>query len=302
MTDTRPVALVTGASRGIGKAAAIHLAKAGYDVAVSARTVHEGEGRYDTDGAVLPGSMDTTVAEARAEGAEAFAVRMDVLDHGSLVDGVAMTLEHFGRIDVLVNNGIYQGHGTMVPLLELDFDELRTIFEGNVYGQLVLIREVLPQMIARGGGTVINMISATAYVNPPGKIGDGGWGMAYAMSKAAFERVAPLLEVEHGDEGVRAFSVDPGYVVTEAAEARGGGGGFTEHFRPATPPVIGAAIAWLATSEEARSAARDRRARPEGDEAPRASPGVAAAEGVGAPDQWCGAGRGVGMPRCPSTW
>ena len=250
MPNARPVALVTGASRGIGKSAAIDLAKAGFDVAVSARTLHEGEGRY-SDGTHLPGSLDTTVAAIEEAGASGFSVRMDVLDHPSLIAGVAATIQRFGGIDVLVNNGIYQGHGTMVDFLDLDFDDLRTIFEGNVYGQLVLIREVLPQMIERGGGTIINMISATAYVDPPGKIGSGGWGMAYAMSKAAFSRVAPLLEVEHGDQGIRSFSVDPGYVVTEAAEARGTGVDFAEHFVPATPPVIGAAIAWLATSPDA---------------------------------------------------
>jgi NAD(P)-dependent dehydrogenase (short-subunit alcohol dehydrogenase family) len=226
MAEKRPIALVTGASRGIGKSAAIYLARAGYDVAVSARTIHEGEGRH-VDGATLPGSLDTTVEEIEAEGANAFAVRMDLLDHQSLIDGVAATIGHFGGIDVLVNNGVYQGHGTMVDFLDLDFSDLRKIFEGNVFGQLVLVKEVLPQMIERG------------------------WGMAYAMSKAAFERVAPLLEVEHGAEGIRAFSVDPGYVVTETAQARGTGAEFSAHFAAATPPVIGAAIGWLVTSPEA---------------------------------------------------
>src|ERR1700712_2833586 len=250
MAENRPIALVTGASRGIGKAAAIDLAKPGYDVAVSARTIHEGDGKY-VDGVPLPGSLDTTVAEIEAAGGRGFAVRMDVLDHQSLIDGVAATIEHFGGIDVLVNNGVYQGHGTMVNFLDLSFDDLRKIFEGNVFGQLVLVKEGLPQMVSRGGGTIVNMISATAYRQPPGKIGAGGWGMAYAMSKAAFERVAPLLEVEHGAEGIRAFSVDPGYVVTEPAEARGTAGQFSAHFAAATPPVIGAAIAWMVTSPEA---------------------------------------------------
>ncbi len=176
MAEKRPVALVTGASRGIGKSAAVELAKAGYDVAVSARTIHEGEGRH-VDGTVLPGSLDTTVAEIEAAGAKAFAVRMDVLDHQSLVDGAAAVIEHFGGVDVLVNNGIYQGNGTMVPFLDVDFSDMRKIFEGNVFGQLVLIREVLPTMVERGGGTIMNMISATAYRDPPGKIGQGGWGM-----------------------------------------------------------------------------------------------------------------------------
>ncbi len=246
----RPVALVTGASRGIGKAAAIDLAKAGFDVAVSARTLHEGEGRH-VDGTVLPGALDTTVAAVEEAGGRGFGVRMDVLDHQTLVDGVAATVEHFGRLDCLVNNGIYQGNGTMVDFLDLDFEDLRKIFEGNVFGQLVLVREALPHLVAQGGGTIINMISATAYRDPPGRIGNGGWGMAYAMSKAAFARVAPMLEVEHGEQGIRSFSVDPGYVATETADARGTNAEFAEHFAVARPPVIGAAIAWLATSPEA---------------------------------------------------
>jgi NAD(P)-dependent dehydrogenase (short-subunit alcohol dehydrogenase family) len=252
MSSSRPVALVTGASRGIGKAAAVDLARAGFDVAVSARTLHEGEGRADTSpGVVLPGSLDTTVAEIEAEGATGFAVRMDVLDRGSLLDGVAAVLERFGRIDVLVNNAIYQGHGTMVEFADLDEGDLHTIFEGNVFAQLALIRAVLPGMIERNAGTIVNMISATAYQDPPARIGKGGWGMGYAMSKAAFARVAPLLHRELEDHDIAVFSVDPGFVVTEKTVATGTAGNYAQHFAAATPPVIGAVIAWLATDPEA---------------------------------------------------
>lgn len=244
------MALVTGASRGIGKACAIDLAKAGFDVAIAARTIREGDGRYE-DGTALPGSLDTTLGAIEEQGARGFSVRMDLLDRDSLVDGVAATLKHFGGIDVLVNNAVYEGAGTMTEFLDLDFADLDKIFEGNVYSQLVLIREILPQMIERGGGTIINLISGAAHRDPFGKIGSGGWGMAYAMSKAAFERVAPLLEVEHGEQGIRAFSVDPGYVVTERSEAMGTGADFAGDYPVATPPVLGAAIVWLATSPEA---------------------------------------------------
>jgi NAD(P)-dependent dehydrogenase (short-subunit alcohol dehydrogenase family) len=79
---------------------------------------------------------------------------------------------------------------------------------------------------------------------------DGGWGMAHAMSKAAFSRVAPLLHVELADRGIRVFSVDPGFVVTEKTEAIGAAAQFEQHFRAATPPVIGAAVAWLAADPE----------------------------------------------------
>jgi len=254
MSDrTRGVALVTGASRGIGKATAVMLAEAGYDVAVSARTIHEGEGRSDTDGVALPGSLDTTLAAIEATGAAGLAVRMDVLERESLLEAVDAVLARFGRIDVLVNNAIYQGHGTMVEFADLHEDDLHKIFEGNVYAQLALIRAVLPQMVDRNSGTIVNMISATAYQDPPARIGKGGWGMGYAMSKAAFARVAPMLHRELEDFDIRVFSVDPGFVVTEKTEATGRAKDYAAHFVPATPPVIGAAIRWLVTDRGADS-------------------------------------------------
>ncbi len=252
MSDDRPVALVTGASRGIGKACAIHLAGRGFDVAAGARTMHDGDGRYEGDAAVvIPGGLDTTVAAVEAEGTAGLAVRLDVLDRQSLLDAVDTTMARFGRIDVLVNNGVYQGAVQTQEFLDTDEDELRKVFEGNVLAQLTLTRAVLPQMFERGGGTIVNMISAVAYTDPPARIGAGGWGMSHAMSKAAFSRVAPMLNIELGDRGIRVFSVDPGFVVTEKTEAIGAAEQYTRHFRPATPPVIGAVVAWLAADPEA---------------------------------------------------
>ncbi len=245
MTD-RPVALVTGASRGIGRACAIALAGVGYDVAVAARTLTDGDATLD-DGTPVPGGLDTTVEAIRASGAVGLAVRLDLLDSDSIDNAVASTLDRFGRIDLLLNNAIYQGGGSMTPFLELDDVELRRMFEGNVFAQLRLIERVLPQMIERGSGTIMNMISATAHMDPPGKIGDGGWGMAYAMTKAALERVAPLLKVEHGDDGIVAYSIDPGYVLTERARVSAADHGHAERFTPAGPEVIGTAVAWLAS-------------------------------------------------------
>jgi len=252
MPADRPVALVTGASRGIGKACAIHLAGRGFDVAVGARTMHDGDGRYEGDAAiVVPGGLDTTVAAIEAAGTAGLAVRLDVLDRQSLLDAVDATMARFGRIDVLVNNGVYQGPVQTQEFLDTDEDDLRRVFEGNVLAQLALTRAVLPQMFERGGGTIINMISAVAYTDPPARIGEGGWGMSHAMSKAAFSRVAPMLNIELGDRGIRVFSVDPGFVVTEKTEAIGAAEQYTRHFRPATPPVIGAVVAWLAADPEA---------------------------------------------------
>lgn len=246
-----PVALVTGASRGIGRASAVALARAGFDVAVSARTLVDGTARFDDTDTVVPGGLDTTVAAIEAEGRQAFGVQMDLLDRASVLAAADDTLERFGRVDLLLNNGIYQGPGRMSPLLDLADDDLVALFEGNVFAQIALIRHLLPTFVAQGGATVMNMISATAYMDPPGKIGDGGWGMGYAMTKAAFERVAPILQVEHGEDGVVAYSIDPGHVVTERMALSATSRGYEQHFRATGPEVIGAAIAWLATDPDA---------------------------------------------------
>jgi len=248
----RPVALVTGASRGIGKAAAVDLAAAGFDVAVSARTMTEGQGRSDTDpGVALPGGLDTTVALIEHAGGQGFAVPMDLLDRDTVLAAVAAVYDRFGRIDVLVNNAIYQGSGVMAVFADLVEPDLHRMFEGNVFAQLAIINAVLPRMIVRGGGTIVNLISATAYADPPARAGEGGWGLGYAMTKAAFARVAPLLHVEYRELGLRIFSVDPGFTVTEKMEATGRTAEHGRFFQGATPDVIGRAIRWLVTDPAA---------------------------------------------------
>ncbi len=248
----RPVAFVTGASRGIGRATAIELAEAGYDVAVSARTMTDGAAHLEDDpSVVVPGGLDTTVASIERAGGAGLAVPMDLLDRSALTAAVSAVLDRFGRVDVLVNNAIYQGPGVLSLFADVTEDQLRTVLEGNVFAQVTLIRMVLPGMLERGGGTIVNMVSGAGYTDPPAKLGEGGWSLAYAMSKAAFARVAPLLHVEHGDDGLRIFSVDPGFVLTERMEAAGRGAQYAQHFVPATPAVIGRGIRWLVTSPDA---------------------------------------------------
>ena len=248
--NERKTALVTGASRGIGRASAIALARAGFDVAVSARTLVDGSGRdmYDPNLAI-PGGLDTTVAAIEAEGREGASFLMDLLDRDSVEACVDGALEHFGHLDVLVNNAIYQGKVSMTPFLDLEEPEVHKLFEGNVFAQMAATGRVLAAMVERGSGTIVNMISASAYTDPPGPIGKGGWGMAYAMSKGAFSRMTPHIHVEHGPEGIRCFSIDPGYVITEAARARNTAGSFP--YPGGEPATIGAVVAWLATSPEA---------------------------------------------------
>ena len=112
----RSVALVTGASRGIGKATAIALARAGFDVAIGARTVREGEGLDDSGRAgagSLPGSLETTAAAVEADGRRALPITMDLLDRPSLEAAVGRVLAEWGRVDVLVNNAVHTGPGSM---------------------------------------------------------------------------------------------------------------------------------------------------------------------------------------------
>ena len=111
---------MTGASRGIGKASALALADAGFDVAITARTVREGEGRAepntvrDDSVVAVPGSLETTVSDLEARGARALAIPMDLLDRDAVIGAPATVLREWGRIDVLFNNAIYQGSGSWI--------------------------------------------------------------------------------------------------------------------------------------------------------------------------------------------
>ncbi|MEZ4354240.1 MAG: SDR family oxidoreductase [Myxococcota bacterium] len=263
MTEPAPVAFVTGASRGIGKAGALALADAGYDVVVTARTLRAGETHdyaTSTDEAgeqtALPGSVEETAALVEKRGRRALALRLDLLDRASLDAAVDETLARWGRIDVLYNNGIYQGPGVMDPFMTLPEDKLHAVFEGNFFGQLHLTRRVLTHMLARGSGTVVNMTSNAGQYDPPHKTGEGGWGFAYGASKSAFHRMAGFIHVEHHAEGIRAYNIDPGYVPTEAQMARMGTDNpiYQQQIAYGAPPEVPAqTLVWILTTEEGRS-------------------------------------------------
>jgi len=245
------VALVTGASRGIGKATAIALARAGFDVAITARTVREGEGVDDSDsgGRSVPGSLETTAALIGAEGRRALQVPMDLLDHASLEAAVARVIEDWGRIDVHVNNAVHTGPGSMVRFENTTIEMIETKLAANVVSQVVLVKAVLPHMLTRGDGTIVNVTSAVAITDPPAPAGEGGWGSAYAMSKGAFHRMVGILAVEYPT--LRFFNVEPGYVVTERMEVNAKALGLEGVYPGAPPSVPAAVIAWVASSPDA---------------------------------------------------
>jgi NAD(P)-dependent dehydrogenase (short-subunit alcohol dehydrogenase family) len=245
------VALVTGASRGIGKATAVALAASGFDVAITARTVHEGEGVDDSDaaGRSVPGSLDTTAALVEEQGRRALSVPMDLADRATLGAAVDRVLIEWERIDVLVNNAVHTGPGSMARFDDTTIEMIETKLAANVVSQLVLIKAVLPHMLERGDGTIVNVTSAVAYQDPPAPPGEGGWGSAYAMSKGAFHRIAPNLSVEY--PSLRFFNVQPGYVVTERMEVNAKELGLEGRYPGAPPSVPAAVIAWAVTSPDA---------------------------------------------------
>ncbi len=244
------VAFITGASRGIGAESAVALARAGYRVAITARTLTEGES-HDHVGSttVLPGSLAATAAAVKKVGGEALCLRGDILDTQSMVAAAQAALQHFGRIDVLFNNAVYQGTGNMEPLLEVAEEQLRAIYQGNVFTPLALVKTIVPGMLKRGTGTVLNMVSHSAFTDPPAAADKGGWGFAYPSSKAALSRMAGSLRAEHPGTGLRVFNLEPGLVMTEVMRLAGIDEAVLARFKPCTPAAIAAVVTWLADNE-----------------------------------------------------
>jgi len=251
MATTRQTALVTGASRGIGKATALALADSGFDVAITARTVHEGEGFDDSDsaGRAVPGSLETTAALVEEAGAKALSVPMDLMDRASITAAASSVIDAWGGIDVLVNNAIHTGPGSMLAFDETTVEMIETKLSANVVAQVILLKAVMPHMVERGGGRVVNVTSAVAVTDPPAPPGEGGWGLAYAMSKGAFHRLAPNLTVEYPT--LTFFNLEPGYVQTERAVQNAAALGLEGRYPGAPPSVPAVVIAWLASSPEA---------------------------------------------------
>lgn len=247
----RPVALVTGATRGIGRAIAIALGRAGFAVAVTGRTMMEGEGRMESmGGAPVPGSVASTIAAIKAEGGEAMGARLDLLDRASIDAGVTAVLDHWGRIDVLVNNGIYQGPVILQPMMEAALEDAERAVAGNFTNQFYLSRAVLKIMVAQGSGRMIFM-STLSSVQPAAD--GGGVGLFYLAPKAAFNRIPDFINLEHGKDGISAFLIEPRFTLTDtllaamdnAAETIGQGEAARD------PQETAQTVVWLASHVDA---------------------------------------------------
>jgi len=247
-----PTALVTGASRGIGRAIALGLAQVGFDVAITARTVHDGDPTaFEPDtGAPLPGSLDATSAAIEACGRRAVPIPLDLLEQDALAPAVDAAIVGLGHLDLLVNNALYVGPGGRSRFLETEPQELARRVFGNVTAQLLLTQRVVAHMVGRGGGLLLDISSGAAQLTPRHPVGDGGWTLSYAVTKAGFHRIADMIALEYGDMGVRAFNLNPGFVATERVRAVQELAFVAD--RGVAPGVVGRVVAWFATTGQHR--------------------------------------------------
>ena len=189
------VALVTGAGRGIGRAIALALSDAGAAVAICARSKDEVTG---------------VAGEIEGRGGRALALRCDVTDRQQ-VEGMAAAVEDaIGPVDLLVNNaGLF---GPVGPLAAADPDDWWQVLVVNLRGPLYCTRAVLPGMLARGHGRIVNVCSGVGLTAIP-------MLSAYVVSKTSLYRLSENLAAETRGHGVMVFAIDPGLVRTAISEA-----------------------------------------------------------------------------------
>lgn len=186
---TGKIALVTGASRGLGRHFATALAQAGADLAITSRTL---------------ASLGETARPIAALGRRVFPVALDVRDHDSIQSAVAAVQTHFGRIDILVNNA---GCNIRKPALDVAWDDWNTILDTNLRGPFFVAQAVARQMVAAGRGHIINIGSVTSVA------GYAGLG-PYGASRGGIKQLTMSLAADWGPHGVTVNCLAPGWFKT----------------------------------------------------------------------------------------
>ena len=187
------VAVVTGGGRGLGREVARRLAAEGARVGVVARS---------------PDQVKETVKLIEGTGGQVLGFATDITDSNSVRRMIAAVQSEFGLIDLLINNAAVIT--PIGPAWEADVEEWWRLFEINVYGAFVCTHAVLPGMISRGSGRIVNVASGAGIESPP-------FGSAYVSSKAALIRLTEALAIETQDRGVAVFAIDPGWLSTAMA-------------------------------------------------------------------------------------
>ena len=190
------VAIVTGASSGIGRAAALLFAREGAKLVVTARRQAE---------------LDTLVAGIKSEGGEAAALPGDIAEEGMAAGLVAIATGQFGGLDIAFNNA--GTTGGLLPAVEIPLDDWRLTLETNLTAAFAGAQAQLPAMLARGGGSLIFTSTIVGHeVGLPGMA-------AYAASKAGLVGLARVIAAEHGAHGIRANALLPGGTDTPMGRA-----------------------------------------------------------------------------------
>jgi 3-oxoacyl-[acyl-carrier protein] reductase len=190
------VAIVTGASKGIGASIAKHLAAEGASVVVNYSSSKEG--------------ADSVVAEITKNGGKALAVQANVAKHSELQQLFAETKKAFGKLDILINNaGVYE----FVPLEAVTEEHFHRHFNLNVLG-LILASQEAAKHFGPAGGSIVNISSIASTYTPPNSV-------VYSATKAAVDAVTKVLSKELGPRKIRVNAVNPGMVETEGVHAGG---------------------------------------------------------------------------------
>jgi len=195
------VAIVTGASRGIGRAIAAGFAKEGANVVVAARSANQKHER-------LPGTIYETAEEVEKHGRRALPVQCDVTDENSVQAMVDAALKEFGRIDILVNNA---GVAFYFPVVETPLRKWEIVIDVNLKGVFLCSKAVLSSMIERRSGSIINISSLAADERDEGTVPTG---VAYAVAKAAVDRFTWGLATEVGKHNIAVNCIKPKNVVS----------------------------------------------------------------------------------------
>ncbi|MBL7204638.1 MAG: SDR family oxidoreductase [Desulfobacteraceae bacterium] len=184
------VAMVTGSTRGLGEVAAMAMAKGGANIAVC--------GRNTTD-------LERVTEAVKALGRDAAGFVFDVTSKKSVQEGVEQVLKRFGRVDILVNNA---GLNHRAPVLDFPEEAWDLVLSTNLKGYFLVAQTVVPQMLERGYGKVINMSSILGKVALPNQL-------AYASAKGGVDQMTKVMALEWAKQGVRVNAIGPTYFETE---------------------------------------------------------------------------------------
>jgi 3-oxoacyl-[acyl-carrier protein] reductase len=184
------IAMVTGASRGIGRACALELAKAGVKVALAARQVEK---------------LEEVAGEIRGAGGEAFVVPIDLGEHASIKEAIGKVAKDFGRIDILVNNAGVTKDGLA---LRMKPDDWNLVLQTNLTGAFYCIQQVISPMMRERWGRIVNISSVV------GEAGNAGQAN-YVASKAGLIGLTKSLAQELGSRNITVNAVAPGFIETD---------------------------------------------------------------------------------------